>query len=223
MPGAKLLGDRQLKFLAAWAADWRGAEMKAVLSQTIFCGGAHLHGSRNYRVLADLDSNGWPQTGRNKALAEIRKAFAVHIAGDQHLATIIHHGIDDFNDAGFSFCVPSIANLYLRWWDPLDPGKNRQPGLPEYTGEFLDGFGNMINVWAVANPEPQENSDKLTTRAAGFGIVRFDKQARTITMECWPRSVDMADPQAQAVSRLAADDPPDRTTTAARRSPICPR
>ena len=198
VPGAVLLGERQLKFLREWAADWRDAEMKAVLSQTIFCGGAHLHGSRNNRLLADLDSNGWPQTGRNKALeAEIRKAFALHIAGDQHLATIMHHGIDEWDDAMYSFCVPSIANLYLRWWAPLEPGKNRQPGMPEYTGEFLDGFANKVTVWAVANPSPEENHDKLTTRAAGFGVVRFNKPKRTITIECWPRNVDITDPAAK--------------------------
>ena len=195
--GAELLGERQLKFLRAWAADWRGAEMKAVLSQTIFCGGAHLHGSRNNRVLVDMDSNGWPQTGRNKALAEMRKAFAIHIAGDQHLATIIHHGIDEWNDACWSFCVPSIANLYLRWWAPLEPGKNRRPGMPDFTGEFLDGLANKVTVWAVANPDPEENRDKLTTRAAGFGVARFNKAARTITLECWPRNVNVADPGAK--------------------------
>jgi phosphodiesterase/alkaline phosphatase D-like protein len=197
VPGAELLGDRQIKFLRTWAADWRGVEMKAVLSQTIFCGGAHLHGTYDNRVYADLDSNGWPQTGRNQALAEIRKAFAVHIAGDQHLGTIFHHGIDEFGDACWSFCVPSIANLYLRWWAPLEPGKNRQPGMPEYTGDFLDGLGNKVTLWAVANPDPQPNRDKLTTRAAGFGIVRFNKKDRTITMECWPRNVKVADPQAK--------------------------
>lgn len=197
VPGAELLGERQLKFLREWAADWRGADMKAVLSQTIFCGGAHIHGTRDNRILADLDSNGWPQTGRNRALAEMRKAFALHIAGDQHLGTIIHHGIDDWDDAGYSLCVPSIANLYLRWWAPLEPGKNRQPGMPEYTGQHTDGFGNKLTVWAVANPSPEENHDKLTTRAAGFGVVRFNKPDRTITMECWPRNVDVADPQAR--------------------------
>ena len=191
---AKLLGERQLKFLSQWAADWKDAQMKAVLSQTIFCGGAHVHGSRNNRLVADLDSNGWPQTGRNKALAEIRKAFALHIAGDQHLATIMHHGIDDWNDAMYSVCVPSIANLYLRWWDPLQPGKNRLPGMPEYTGEFEDGFDNKLTIWAVANPTPEENHDKLTTRAAGFTIVRFNKKDREITMECWPRNKDVTDP-----------------------------
>jgi len=193
VPEAVLLGDRQLKFLGDWAADWRGAEMKAVLSQTIFCGGAHLHGSRNNRLVADLDSNGWPQTGRNKAIAEIRKAFALHIAGDQHLATIMHHGIDDWNDSCYSVCVPSIANLYLRWWLPPEPGKNRQPGMPEHLGEFLDGFHNKVTVHAVANPTPEANRDRLTTRAAGFGVVRFNKNDRTMTIECWPRNKDVTD------------------------------
>lgn len=198
VPGATLLGTRQLSFLSQWAGDWRGADIKAVLSQTIFCGGAHVHGRAGGRILADLDSNGWPQTGRNKALAEMRKAFAVHIAGDQHLGSIFHHGIDDYNDAGYSFCVPSIANLYLRWWDPLTPGKNRQPGMPEYTGRSLDGFGNKVTCWAAANPSKEPNSgSKLTTRAAGFGVVKFDKKNRKITFECWPRNVDIADPAAK--------------------------
>ncbi|MHC4556341.1 MAG: metallophosphoesterase family protein [Planctomycetota bacterium] len=193
VPEARLLGERQLKFLREWATDWQDCDIKCVLSQTVFCGGAHLHGNRNNRLYADLDSNGWPQTGRNKALAEIRKAFAFMIAGDQHLGTIIHHGIDDWNDAGYSLCVPSIANLYLRWWAPLEPGNNREPGMPEYTGEFLDGFGNKVNMLAVANPGPEENHDKLTTRAAGFGVVKFNKKTREITIECWPRNVDITD------------------------------
>ena len=197
VPGATLLGERQLKFLSEWATDWQDCDMKCVLSQTAFCGGAHLHGSRNNRLIADLDSNGWPQTGRNKALAEIRKAFAFMICGDQHLGTIIHHGIDNWNDAGYSLCVPSIANLYLRWWVPLEPGKNREPGRPEYTGEFLDGLGNKITMLAVANPSPEENHDKLTTRAAGFGVAKFNTKTREITIECWPRNVDIASPDAK--------------------------
>lgn len=195
VPGAKLLGERQLKYLREWGVDWSDCEMKAVLSQTIFCGGAHIHGKVGGRLHADLDSNGWPQTGRNKALAEIRRAFAVHIAGDQHLATIFQHGIDDWSDACYSFCVPSIANLYLRWWAPLEPGKNRQPGMPDYTGEHLDGLGNKLTCWAAANPSTEPNGgSKLTTRAAGFGVVTFNKPKREITFECWPRNVDITDP-----------------------------
>ncbi|MHC4499780.1 MAG: hypothetical protein ACYS21_11785 [Planctomycetota bacterium] len=197
VPGAKLLGERQLRFLRAWAGDWRRCEMKCVLSQTVFCGSAHLHGKRSYRLLADLDSNGWPKTGRDKALREIRKAFALMIGGDQHLGSFIHHGIDDWNDASYSFCVPSIANLYLRWWVPLEPGRNREPGMPEHLGEFLDGLGNKITMLAVADPTPEENHDKLTTRAAGFGVVKFNKKTREITVECWPRNVDITSPDAR--------------------------
>ncbi len=196
--GAVLLGKRQLSFLNEWGKDWQGADMKAVLSQTIFCGGAHIHGRIGGRMHADLDSNGWPQTGRNKALAEIRRCFAVHIAGDQHLATIFHHGIEDWEDAGYSFCVPSIANLYLRWWAPEKPGENRRPGMPEYTGRHLDGFGNRLTCWAAANPSGKRNGgNKLTARAAGFGVVRFNKPAREITFECWPRNVDIRDSKAK--------------------------
>ncbi|MFO7975918.1 MAG: alkaline phosphatase D family protein [Candidatus Hydrogenedentota bacterium] len=195
--GAELLGDRQLDFLRAWGQDWTNAKMKVVLSQTLFAGGAHLHGQRDNRVYADLDSNGWPQSGRNEALDLIRRAYALMLCGDQHLGTVIHHGIDDWNDAGWSFCVPSIANLYLRWWAPLVPGKNRQPGMCEECGEFLDGLGNKITLWAVANPSPEENHDKLTTRAAGFGLVKLDKETRKITVECWPRNVDITAPDAE--------------------------
>ncbi|GAF85326.1 unnamed protein product, partial [marine sediment metagenome] len=196
--GATLLGERQLKFLRDWGADWHDCEMKAVLSQTIFCGGAHVHGKVGGRVHADLDANGWPQTGRNKALHEMRKSFSVHIAGDQHLGTIFHHGIDEWNDAAYSFCVPSIANLYLRWWAPLEPGKNRLEGMPNYTGEHLDGMGNKVTCWAAANPGDKPNGGgKLTTRAAGFGVVKFNKKKRTITMGCWPRNVNIADPDSK--------------------------
>lgn len=197
--GAVLLGERQLEFLRDWGSQWHDCEMKAVLSQTIFCGGAHIHGKLGGRLHADLDSNGWPQTGRNKALAEIRRCFAVHIAGDQHLGTIFHHGIDDWDDAMYSFCVPSIANLYLRWWAPLEPGKDRRKGMPEYTGEHLDGFANKVTCWAAANPsmeaEDLAKKPKLTARAAGFGVIRFNKPKRTITFECWPRNADITDPK----------------------------
>ncbi|MHC4623051.1 MAG: hypothetical protein ACYS4W_04025, partial [Planctomycetota bacterium] len=122
---------------------------------------------------------------------EIRKAFAFMIGGDQHLGTFIHHGIERWNDAGYSFCVPSIANLYLRWWAPLEPGRNRKRGMPEHLGEFVDGMGNKVTMLAVANPGPEENHDKLTTRAAGLGVIKFNKKTREITVECWPRNVDI--------------------------------
>ncbi|MCK4959059.1 MAG: hypothetical protein KAT00_06655 [Planctomycetes bacterium] len=196
VPEAVLLGDRQLAFLDDWAQDYAGADMKVALSQTIFCGGAHIHGKVGGRLHADMDSNGWPQAGRNRAIVALRKTFAFHLAGDQHLATIFHHGVNDWRDSIVSFCVPSIANLYLRWWDPIAEGLNRNPGDPPYLGDHYDGFDNMVTCYAVANPS-KEHSDggKLNTRAAGFGIVKLNKNTRKITMECWPRNVDITDPK----------------------------
>ena len=186
VPEARLLGNRQLKFLNEWGKDWQGAEMKAVLSQTIFAGGAHIHGRSNARLLADLDSNGWPQAGRDRALLALRKCFAVHIAGDQHLATVIHHGIHQWEDAGYSFCVPSIVNFYGRWWWPLEAPLNHVDNHPlPFTGRFFDGLGNKLTMHAYANPTQRNNN------AAGYGLVRFKKSNRTITFECWPRNRDV--------------------------------
>ena len=124
--GLKLLGDRQLEFLKSWSSKSKGKTMKALLSATSFCGAAHLHGKKSNRLHADLDSNGWPQKGRNKALKIVKNANAVHIGGDQHLASIVHHGIDNFEDGPFQFIVPALVNnYYSRWWWPEDekPGE----------------------------------------------------------------------------------------------------
>lgn len=211
-PGLELLGPRQEAFLAAWAENRDGVEMKAVLSQTGFCGGAHLHGRHDNRLHADLDSNGWPQSGRRRALEHIRKANAVHIAGDQHLATLIQHGIDEHGDGPWAFVVPAIVNTYYgRWWWPEDeqPGANREPDSPlPWTGDYLDGFHNKITMHAYANPHP----DRAQARGAkpqslpglgeregwadGWGVIRFKKSTREVTFECWPRHADVTAPDA---------------------------
>ncbi|MCK4965544.1 alkaline phosphatase D family protein, partial [bacterium] len=165
VPTAVLLGQRQLNFLEEWASDWSGGTwMKAVISQTIFANVATLpkpadtdavtprlqvvkQGEyvKNDIAVKDHDSNGWPQTGRNKALDKMRRGFAVHIAGDQHLGSTIQYGIDDWHDAGFAICVPAVANIWpRRWFPPPETGKNRKSGMPGYTGDFHDGFGNKI-------------------------------------------------------------------------------
>ena len=88
--------------------------------------------------------------------------------------------------------MPSIANLYLRWWAPLEEGRNRREGWGPELGEHTDGFGNKVTLWAVANPsEEPAGGDRLTTRAAGFGVVRLRKSERTIRFECWPRNVEI--------------------------------
>lgn len=194
-PGLTLLGKRQLDFLDHWTADWKNAKLKAVLSQTPLGSVATTHGNINGRLTADLDSNGWPQSGRNRALESIRRAHALMIHGDQHVGTLTHQGVDDWSDSGWSFAPPGIANGYKRLWDPIEPGKNRQPGFPEYTGEFLDGFQNKVNVWAVnnrpdtINPNFKLSDDSMITRlqgtGSGYGIIKFNTETLETTLENW--------------------------------------
>ena len=218
VPEAKLLGDRQLEFLNHWVEDWsHGAKMKALLSATILENLATLPSGEHQdeivpklRILkegeyppddepvADLDSNGWPQTGRNKAVKIIRKAFAIHIAGDQHLASFTQYGVDQWSSGSFAFCVPSISNIWPRRWYPKEAGKNRKQGAPKYTGDFTDGFGNKMTVYAVANPlYTGKEPSRLYDRSTGYGIVVFNKKTREITSHCYPRFVDPASPTAK--------------------------
>lgn len=210
--GATLLGERQLTFLNEWSIDWsQGAKMKTLLSQTIFANVATLPKEAisdvvvptlrimkagdyppNDVPVGDLDSNGWPQTGRNNAVKSIRKGFAFHLAGDQHLGSTIQYGVDNWNDSGYAFCVPSISNYWPRRWYPENGGMNRLPNEPKYTGDFKDGFGNKFTVKAISNPlYTGKTPAKLYDRAAGYGIVKFNKETRDITLECWPRGSKM--------------------------------
>jgi len=218
VPEAIMLGRRQLDFLEDWAQDWSGGTwMKVLLSQTLFSNlasipqgdtsgavipGLALPGPDEYvsgdKKAADTDSGGWPQSGRNRALRVMRKAFAPHVAGDQHLGSTVQYGIDDFGDGPYAFVVPSVANLWPRRWYPPEPGVNRAPGAPPYTGEHFDGFGNRMTVHAVANPvRSGAQPSALYDRVPGYGIIRFDKPSRDIVFESWPRWVDPSEPGAQ--------------------------
>jgi len=209
--GAKLLGERQLRFLRQWAVDWnKETWMKVVLSQTIFANVATLpKGSKSGAVIpklkllqpgeyaendtpvADMDSNGWPQSGRNEAVKAMRRGFAVHIAGDQHLGSTIQYGVEQWRDSGFALCVPSIANFWPRRWFPMAEGLNRSEGAPRYSGDFEDGFGNKMTVHAVSNPHAYGKKPTLLHNfAPGYGIVTLVKSSREIILENWPRYAD---------------------------------
>jgi hypothetical protein len=218
VPGAELLGQRQVDFLHHWAADWSGGVwMKAAVSQTIFVNLATLpqpadtdavtpqllvlapdeYPEGEVRV-ADHDSNGWPQTPRNEALRAIRRALAVHIAGDQHLGSTVQYGIDDWNDASWAICVPAVSNLWPRRWYPAEAGRNRKPGAPRNTGEYLDGFGNKVTVHAVFNPKAVGVEPVvLNHRAPGYGIIEFDRETQNVTVANWARWVDASRPDAR--------------------------
>jgi hypothetical protein len=170
--------------------------MKAVVSQTTFAQVPTHHGSTFKYLVADLDSNSWPQTPRDEAVRRIRKARAVHLGGDQHLPMLLRYGIEDFDDAPYNFCVPGIAVGYVRaFW----PGREEGGPLPEaaeLTGPYTDGLGNEVTVRAVANPKEdfatEDPLQTLANKSSGYGILRFDKTSRQITAECWPILSDPA-------------------------------
>lgn len=201
--GAQLLGAKQERFLKQWAESWPpGVEMKAAVSATIFCNLATLPKEAtndsvtnklpvmekggyapDEKLVQDHDSNGWPQTPRNRALRILRSCLAVHIAGDQHLPSTVQYGIDDFDDAAYAICTPAVSNFFPRRWYPA----NRQ-----ITGKWLDGFGNRMTVQAVANPQKIASAHPyVDERVPGFGAVVFDKRARRIQLTNWPRWADL--------------------------------
>lgn len=200
-PDLELLGDRQMLFLEKWIRDWRGADMKVLLSQTIFMNAATHHGAEKMVLLGDLDSGGWPQTPRNEALDLMRKAFAFHIAGDQHLPTLIQYGVEDFRDGSWAFCTPAIFVGYERRFLPeqvgIDIVNPPEHGLPN-TGEFFDGFGNPNYVYAVGNPEEEPRHspryDHGQDKSSGYGIITFDQIERTIAAEAWRFNIDATTP-----------------------------
>jgi len=194
IPGLNLLGAKQEEFLEKWVEDWRGADMKAVISQTIFSAFPTTHGRGTPMILrADYDTNGWPQTARNRAVRTIRKAFAFHIAGDQHIPGVVQYGVDEHRDASVAFAGPAVNVGYPRWFEPsLAPWT--KPKGASLTGDFTESFGHPFTVHAVMNAakEPRAGDVRqfLDDKASGFGLVRFDKQRQTIRVECWPFLAD---------------------------------
>lgn len=194
VPGLNLLGEPQEQFVREWIRDWRGADMKAVISQTIFTSFPTTHGGQREILRADYDSNGWPQTPRNRVLRELRKAFAFHIAGDQHIPGVVHYGIDTHRDGPVAFAGPAINVGYTRWWEP-DKAPWTKPKQPGLLGDFVDSYGNPMTVLAVKNGAVQPSRENLLQfleeKASGFGLVRFDKSRHKIVVECWPYRADM--------------------------------
>jgi hypothetical protein len=200
VPGLELLGERQEKFLEEWGDDWRGHSMKVLLSQTLFVNAATHHGKYDGYIKADLDSGGWPQTARNRTVDILRKSKALHINGDQHLTTMTQYGSAQQRDANWSFCTPAIAAGYPRWWRPDEiegmSHRNRPSHGREHTGEYLDGFGNKVYVYAVGNPEvgtEKHRYDLAHQKASGFGLITVDTEKKTYLCESFKFLVDATD------------------------------
>jgi alkaline phosphatase D len=200
VPGLELLGEKQERFVREWAANWDGADMKAVISQTVFTAVPTTHGNERMVLRADYDTNAWPQTPRNRAVREIRKAFAFHIAGDQHLPAVVQYGVDAHRDGPVAFAGPAVNVGYPRWFEPA-AAKWLQPKSDSLTGDFTDSFGHPLTVLAVKNgaikPRQGDVRQLLDDKASGLGLVRFDKKNRRVVIECWPYLAEVTKPGTQ--------------------------
>ena len=217
-PDAELLGQRQLEFLEYWAANWTGGTwMKFVVSQTPFgCLHTEPNGSNtdekdpeesippvgtfleDDHLVADHDSGGWPQHGRNAAILKVRKGFAAHLCGDQHLASASHYGVHEFRDGVYSVCTPAISNIWpRRWYPPYQPVNAL--GGKRATGDHMDAFGNRMTVLAIANPARHAGPglDGLRFRVTGYTILACDRATRKTTVTAWPRWIDPSSPGAK--------------------------
>lgn len=203
-----LLGREQMEMLRDWQHEWKDQQFKCIVSQTIY---ASMHTGFDGEIRTDDDSNGFPKIRRDEFLNIARSYGAFILSGDQHLGTFARLGIEEPSNAVYQFAVPALGNYFWRWFYPAEPGKDRAPEAPDYTGEFIDGFGNYFRMIAVANPERRSLMDqelrqrhmiskeeaenglgdtKRTCLGDGYGVLKFDKKNRSITVENWPHDVD---------------------------------
>jgi alkaline phosphatase D len=189
---AELLGERQERFLEAWGRDG-GSTPHICITQSLF---GCLQTSPDGRPLLDFDANGYPKPGRDRAVTLLRQARALVIAGDQHLASLVRHGVEGFTDGPVQFTGPAAGTSWQRWFAPAQPLPNAS--AQPHSGDFIDAFGNKMRVIAVANPKisfaeyraavkgrGQGLGDRRLKRE-GYGIVRVDFRARHYVLECWP-------------------------------------
>lgn len=198
-PDLNLLGSRQEDFLKKWSKDWRGHQLKALLSQTVFASIATHQWKPDHYLKYDFDSNGWPATARNRAVEAIQDSMALHICGDTHLASVSQYGLNKARDSNWAFCSPAIAVGWQRWWKPDSVGlsyQNRPTHGLNNTGEYLDSFGNKNYVYAIGNPILSRATNRYVEaheKASGFGFITFDTQAKTYTLDAYKFLVDVTD------------------------------
>ncbi|WP_033314794.1 alkaline phosphatase D family protein [Robiginitomaculum antarcticum] len=195
---SELLGERQETFLKEWKDMHPGAPKMLVTASVWGCPQTSPTGE----PVTDFDSNGYPPLPRRRAVKLVKDVGAVMVAGDQHLATVVRLGIDDFEDGPIQFSGPAGGAYWQRWFDPITPLPNARKGVKE-SGDFIDGFGNKMNIKAVANPKltfaefrkyrkgrGQSVSDPAL-KTEGYGIIRVSHSDQSFTFESWDKSEDI--------------------------------
>lgn len=192
----QLLGNDQLQFLNEFLSR-KNKTLKIILTQSAYAAlttidssshplhdlPANIHG--HHKLNRDMDANGWPRNGRNKAMNVIGNHPVLVLAGDQHMGSVVQL-YDSANNATTFFTVPAIANTWPRTWMPMDTTSSNYP-----LGEYTDGFGNKMNVIAVANPIVQEYvPNDINSKSPGFGIIELNYFWKTAKLHAYPLYFD---------------------------------
>lgn len=195
-----ILGPRQEAFLEDWVTMHPG-QPKVCLTQTVF---ASVQTDPERQPLRESDSASYPEA-RNRALGIIKRARAVMVSGDQHLSSVVRHGVTSFEDGPVQFVGPAGGTAYQRWFEAEGLAN---PGDTPHTGDFTDAWGNKAKVLAVANPKVtlaeyqqaypgQRGIGDRALKSEGYAVVFVDKAAGEYVMEAWPWEVDPSAPEAE--------------------------
>lgn len=201
---AELLGPEQEAFIRAWGDSLAPDTPRVVVSQTVFVNPMTTREGVIQKV--GTDANGWPKPGRDRAIAAMKQAGAVLLGGDIHNAVLMKHGLDGPEDGPYQYIPCAFGQFFQRWWAPKQPGADRHPDDPPFTGRFKDGGGNPFRMIACTNAKitfEQAAAAKFImgrvlidpdlTRS-GYGIVTIDRERRLMSFDHWDRD---ANPPAQ--------------------------
>lgn len=205
---AQLLGSRQLKFVRQWRKRTEQLPVRWFLSQSMFSKGTTHIGATLRRFEIDMDTNGWPQSARNRALRSIGRN-TIMVNGDQHIGMLARLGINTWDDGPLSFMVTGSSVGHPRaWWPESEPEGGTING--EYTGRYIDDLTNHLTVLGVTNPAPIKSAgDSAWTRpdvagqgvfavqaakGSGHGIVSVDKQTESATFSAYRLDFNAAKP-----------------------------
>ena len=134
---------------------------------------------------------------------------ALVISGDQHLATFCRLGVDQPSDAVYELCVPAMGDIFWRWFYPLQPGEPPAGRLADYTGDFVDAFGNYSGcspwqperrelmaqkLWRRVDPRgrSQDRPGRFRTglQSPGLRDCAVQQSRETIKVANWPSQAD---------------------------------
>lgn len=219
---------RQLRFLKDWTNSWDDVDIKAVVTNTSSIqhitqppapsGQKENHpsasGQEKEKISPVLQLNHktshTTSSQVKEVVSQVRKSHALVIKGGSRMPYLIHHGINDWEDAGYEFGFPSwsqatpphpavrvmqnksIADSVLI--DSLTlPAKFRDPhGHPIILETLTKGSDRNKTGGPRQKGFGIEHHDTsyLSGMVPGFGIVRFNTRDQEISISVWPAEGD---------------------------------